>query len=397
MSTAAPARFRIAPVLTAVVLTVLLLWLFGAAAELFLLLFISILFALYLGAVTDFFQRRLALPRKGAFAIALILTLAAGVGLVWMLIPPVVQQTQQLLSVLPAYLTEWEAAIQRLLARIPGMGDTLREGDHLVLSAVYEQVGGYLGDFVPKVVIVLHGAINLVAVLVMSIYLTLYPALYREWLIALFPPIHRDLVRDVLSDLATTLRGWIVGQLFAMFLLAVLTAIGLWILQVPFWLTFGLFAGVVAIVPFFGTLVSTIIPALFVLGGDGLWGLGPVAHFWLVILLGVVIHALEANLIAPIIMHKKVMLPPVLTMMSVLIFGKLLGPVGLLVAVPSLAVLMVVVRRILVNRIYEGQGFRRTTRDRVLVLRLPAPAGDVLLPEGESVDVLSYGDLRPVA
>jgi predicted PurR-regulated permease PerM len=387
-------RFRFATFLTATVLTILLLWLFGAAAHLFLLLFIAILFSLYLGAVTDFFARRLLMPRQLAFIIALVLTVAGAVGLIWALIPPVVQQTQQLLTVLPQYIAGWEAGIDRAVNRVPALAE-LWQGDgqeHRVFSALYAQVAAQLQTVVPKVFWLFHAAINFVAVLVMSIYLTLYPGLYREWLIALFPPIHRDLVRDVLGDLAVSLRAWIVGQLLAMFILGALTAIGLWLLQVPFALTFGLFTGAVAIVPFFGTLISTILPALFVLGGDGVGGLGPVAHAWLVILLGVVIHVLESNVVAPIIMQKKVELPPVLTMMSVLIFGELLGPVGLLVAVPALAVVMVVVRRILVNRIYEGQGFRRTPRDRVLVLRVPSPEGGVLVPEGPPLDVVTMAE-----
>jgi hypothetical protein len=61
---------------------------------------------------------------------------------------------------------------------------------------------------------------------------------------------------------------------------------------------------------------------------------------------------------------------------------------------------MVVVRRILVNRIYEGQGFRRTTRDRTLILRVPAPEGGVLAPEGPLIDpisILESGTPRQVA
>ena len=54
-----------------------------------------------------------------------------------------------------------------------------------------------------------------------------------------------------------------------MMLLGGLTAIGLWALGVPYWLTFGIFTGVVAIVPFFGSLVSTLLPAAFVLGEGG--------------------------------------------------------------------------------------------------------------------------------
>ena len=95
-------------------------------------------------------------------------------------------------------------------------------------------------------------------------------------------------------------------------------------------------------------------------------------------------------------MSKQVDLPPVLTIVFVLIVGKLLGPLGLLVAVPGLAVIMVVVRRILLTRIYEGQGFRRTTRERPLVLRLPASEGGVIVPRSY-VDVVSTLERRTIA
>jgi predicted PurR-regulated permease PerM len=199
--------------------------------------------------------------------------------------------------------------------------------------------------------------------------------------------VHRELVRDVLGDISGQLRSWIVGQLTAMLVLAAMTAIGLYLLNVPYWLTFGVFTGAVAVVPFFGTLLSTLLPAAFVLAlPDG------GTRALLVVALGVVIHLIEGNFVAPLIASRRVEIPPVLSIMSVLIIGKLLGPVGLLVAVPTVAALMVVVRRILVHRVYEGQGFRRATRDRPMVLRVPPPDGDgVLLPAGgRAVDVLAF-------
>jgi predicted PurR-regulated permease PerM len=184
-------------------------------------------------------------------------------------------------------------------------------------------------------------------------------------------------------------------MLIAMVVLAVFTAIGLYLLRVPFVLPFAIFTGLVVIVPFFGTLVSTVIPALFVLNGEGIWGFGPFGHSVLVVLLGTVTHLFESNVVLPLVISKKVDLPPVLTIMSVLIMSTLLGPMGLIVAVPTLAVVMVLVRRILITRIYEGQGFRRTTRERPLVLRVPAPGGGVLVPAGEvPVDIVSYAERR---
>src|SRR5439155_1542372 len=125
----------------------------------------------------------------------------------------------------------------------------------------------------------------------------------------------------VIAGAGATLRAWVVGQLLAMVVLAVFTAIGLWVLRVPYWLAFGIFTGLVAIVPFFGTLVSTLLPALFILG-TGNWLQALAVAAW-----GVAVHFFEANLIAPLIMEKKVALPPVLTIASVLVMGTLLGAI----------------------------------------------------------------------
>jgi predicted PurR-regulated permease PerM len=385
-------RFRFAPILTAIVITILLLMLFGYAAGLFILLFIAILTSLYLGAVADWLRDRVHLSRPVALAVAVVATLAAIVALFWVLVPPVIDQTQALIRVLPDYIQNWERGLQRLASRFPALSEAVGEGT--LLRAVYERVSGAFGDLVPKFFGVLHGAINVFAVAIMSLYLALHPGLYREWMIAMFPPVHRDLVRDLLADLANTLRSWIVGQLFAMLILGVFTAIGLKLLNVPYWLTFGVFTGLVAVVPFFGSMVSTVLPALFVIAGNGIWGLSGLTHALLVVALGIVVHVFEANVVLPRIMQKQIDLPPVLTIMSVLIMGKLLGPVGLIVAVPTLAVAMVVVRRILISRIYEGQGFRRTTRDSVLIVRVPAAKGGVLVPPPPSVDPLTLAETR---
>jgi predicted PurR-regulated permease PerM len=385
LSDAAGERFRLAPVLTAVVFTILLLWMVGRTAEVFLLLFIAVLISLYLGALRDLLVERGRVPDRLAFFLAVVGTVVAIAGLFALLVPPVLDQTRQLISVLPETITNWEKGLDNFVARFPALQEFWRPGEHRVLRAVYDRLSSSAGDVVPRVFSFVNGLIEFFAVGVMSIYLALRPGVYREWLIALFPPVHRDLVRDVLRDLAVTLRAYIVAQLLAMTVLGVFTAIGLYVLSVPYWLAFGAFTGLVAIVPFFGSLVSTILPALFVLGGPA-----GGTRALLVLALGVLVHLFEGNFVAPLVMSRRLELPPVLTIMSVLVMGTLLGPLGLVIALPTLAATMVIVRRILINRIYEGRGFRRTTRDRVFVLRVPAPDGGVLTPTNPVVDVLSF-------
>ena len=387
MSNDSARRFKFAPLLTATVLTVLGLWLFARVAQVLILLFIGVLLSLYLRAVAGWFERRWHFPERLAFLTSLLLSLAGVVAIFYILVPPVISQTQALVKVLPNYITGWEDSLERTISRVPALREFWPPGQHKILEALYAEVSGTFSTLPTRVLSVVQGAISIFSISVIAIYLSLHPALYREWLIALFPPIHRDLVRDVLSDLGDTLRSYIVGQLLVMAFLAALTAIFLYILNVPFALTFGIFTGLVAIIPFFGTLLSTTLPALFVLNTPN-GGIRALA----VLGVGVIVHLIEGNIVSPYAMSKKVDLPPVLTIMSVLIMGQLLGGIGLIVALPTLAMLMVIVRRILITRIYEGQGFRRTTRERPLVLRLPAPGGGVLVPAGPPIDVVSIAE-----
>lgn len=385
-------RVRFAPALAAAVATVLLLWLVGTAADIFLLLFVAVLFSLYLDAITEYIANRTRLPRGVAFTIGFLGTLGAIAGLITLLVPPVVEQTQQLIANLPTYRDAWQAWLERMLVRYPAFRAIWAEESGKMVSTLVQQTEAAVGEILPRVVGLGHAVVNIVSIMVMAIFLALHPGTYREWLIALFPPVRRDLVRDVLSDIGSTLRSWIVGQLLAMSVLAVLTAIGLYLLGVPYALTFGVFTGAVAIIPFFGTLVSSTIPALFVLGGDGAMGMSPGTHALAVAILGFVIHIVEANLVVPLITQKQVEIPPVLSIMAVLLVGRVLGPAGLPVAVPLLAMSIVLVRRILVNRIYEGQSLLRPGNDRVLVLRVPSADGGVIVSAEPPIDVLRVID-----
>jgi len=379
--------------LTATVLTVLLLWLFKTVAQVFVLLMLGVLISLFWGAVADWIERRTRAPERLALTAAILGSIGALALLVWILAPPVIEQTRKLFEQLPTFITSWEAGIDTLASKIPALGEMLGpQKEHRTLTAIYGQLSGVVGSIPTKLFEMVHAAINIFAVGVMGIYLSLHPALYREWLIALFPPIHRDLVRDVLTDLADSLRAYIVGQLLTMTFLGAITALGLYVLNVPFWGVFGIFTGLVAIVPFFGTLLSTTLPALFVLTGTGYFGFSPVGHALLVVGLGVVVHLIEGNIVSPLVMSRKVDLPPVLTIMAVLVIGQLLGGLGLIVALPTLAAVMVIVRRILITRIYEGQGFRRTTRERPLVLRVPVPGGGVIAAPGPPIDIVTNAE-----
>lgn len=351
------------------------IWFLLRVVEVLLLGFLAVLLALYLGTITDLLERRARFPRWVGLIATGAGTLAIIVGIGALIVPPVIDQTQSLIAGLPQSLTD----IQNVLAQWASQYPVIRR------TELANPQSGLVASFITDVAQYVSGSalpyaraggkllVEAASVLVMAVYLSNRPALYRDGVVYLVPPAHRDVATRILEDAGATLRAWIVGQLITMVLLGFLTAAGLWALGVPYWLAFGMFTGLVAIVPFFGAFLSTLLPALLVLG-SGDWG-----RALAVIALGVGVHVVEANLVNPLIMEKKVALPPVLTIASVLIMGTLLGGVGLVVAVPVLAVAIVVVRHVLRGEIYGEGGhhepavLRHSGQFRVPRPRPPAP------------------------
>jgi predicted PurR-regulated permease PerM len=404
---------------------------------------VAALFAVYLGTFTDYLSRRLGVARGLGLILALLGSIL-GIGLVGLLIvPPVVNQFQDVFEELPERVTEWEGELGRvaqenqMLRRLLGpLGEGREEIDAQIrawedsvteaewfrdrvaalsaqgaassqdledasarvdsatarlaelqaqaegfLDRAFDQVREFFADAPRYVFSGIGVLIHLVSVLIMGIYMASKPSIYREGLIALTPPTYRELARDILADLGHTMRSWLVGLGISMLVLGSLTWVGLIVLDVPYSLAFGVFTGIAVIVPFFGTIVSTLLPALFVIGTGG------VSKALLVILLGVVVHIFEANVVAPMVFEKQVELPPVLTILSVLVMAKLLGIVGLLVAVPVLAAAMVLIRRIFVHRILEGKGFHRIEKDAPAIISLPTGDGVLVHPSASEVNI----------
>jgi predicted PurR-regulated permease PerM len=326
----------------------LLLVLLGKVAEVFLLLFVATLLATYFSALTTSIVRLTSLSRGAALGGAVVVTVLAVVGIGALVVPPLISQTQELIASLPGQAERLEALLDRLARQYPLLERTALgpEGGGFVEGLVDDVTTFLRASFVPYLTAGGALAVELVSVLAMALYLAHEPDIYRVGIVSVVPPSVRHIARTVLADLSATLRAWIWAQLLAMCVLAVLTWIGLWLLRVPYALAFGVFAGLVAIVPFFGSIVSTVLPALFVLSDTG-W-----LHALAVALLGVAVHVLETNVVRPLIFRERLRLPPVLTIMSVLVMASLVGALGLIIAVPLLATAIVVVRHVLVEQIY---------------------------------------------
>ncbi len=322
------------------VITLIILLVLGAiyVIDVLLLFFGAVLVAIFLHGLANILRRYLRLSEgTSVLLVSLLLVGALALG-VWLLAPSVAEQIKKLRADLPqsiqqatAYLSNygWGRAI---LEQLPSNDEVIEKVNS---SDALSRVGGYFSS-------TLGALTNIALMLLLSIYLASEPKTYIRGFTKLFPQDKRKRVREILYEIGETLSWWLIGKGASMLLIGVLTWIGLSILGVPLALTLGLIAGLFSFVPNFGPILSAV-PAILLAFVES-----PTTALYVLILF-VVVQLIESNLATPLIERRTVELPPVLTVVSQLALALLLGAVGLILATPILAVLMVLVQTLYIQ------------------------------------------------
>jgi predicted PurR-regulated permease PerM len=168
------------------------------------------------------------------------------------------------------------------------------------------------------------------------------PALYREGLLHLVPAGHRRRAAEAVDAVAFNLRWWLLGQVFLMVAIGVSTTVGLWVIGVPLALTLGLIAGAFELVPYVGPWLSAVPAALMALL------VGP-SHLIATLALFLALHVLEGYVLLPLVQRRAVLMPPALTLIMQVLFGELLGLMGLFVAAPLTVAAVVLLKMLYVE------------------------------------------------
>lgn len=213
-----------------------------------------------------------------------------------------------------------------------------------------------------------QGGFLLIATLALALYWVLEGELITRRALLFVSPGRREQVRTVWAEMEGKIGGFFRGQLLLMGIVAVLSAIGYFIIGLPYALGLALIAGVCEAIPMVGPTLG-MIPAVLVaisLAPDKLL---------LVVLVGIVVQLLENNLLVPRIMDQSVGVNPIVTILAIAGFGALFGFVGALLAIPLAAMVQIIVQRLLALRSTAPE----VGRGRASILRLAARelAGDV--------------------
>ena len=234
----------------------------------------------------------------------------------------------------------------------PAPKDSQATGAPRLHDRIQAQLSGatrYLFPFLTHTVAAIGGFL---IVIFLSIYLAADPELYRRGILALLPDRRRAQGAHLMNRIAVVLRKWLVTQLIAMLTIGVVTTVALLLLHVKAAFALGLLAGLFEFIPTVGPLLSAI-PGVAMGFLDSPEKAATVAlAYW-------GIQFLENHVLIPLLMKGGMDLPPALTVITQALLALVFGFLGLMVAVPLLATVMVTVQVLYVDQI----GSRVTSAD----------------------------------
>nr|WP_245396406.1 AI-2E family transporter [Jiella sonneratiae] len=322
--------------------TVALAW---AAAGALLLIFGGLLLAAIIAALARPLQW-LGVRRGLAFAIVVVfLFVAIGGGLFYGGVTLISQFNE-----LWHQLREQLQSLAKTLADMgieEGGGGGSGQDKQIGLDTLFPNPSGIFSSASQAMFSVLGTLGNVFIIVFVAIFLVAQPELYRRGFVSLFPPSKRARVDQTLGDATEELVLWVCGTGISMAIVFVVTWIGLMVVGMPSAFLLALQAGLLAFIPTLGPFIAGIPIVLVGLSESvtmALLGLG----------VYVLVQTVESNLAQPVAQRYTSSLPPVLTLGAQAIFGVLFGTLGIALAVPLIAVIMVFVRELYVNDTLGG-------------------------------------------
>ena len=330
-------------------LIALILYVLNFLSSVLLPFFIAWLFAYLLYPAVKFFQYKVHIPGRAlSIIVTLIVVIAILTGIVWLIIPPMIEQFEKLgvlatnyikeiahISSIPDTIKEWTAAnssdIQEFFQR-----KDVTEAIQKAMPRVFE----VLGQTASIIISIIASAITL---MYMFFILLDYEYLTDSW-IKIFPKKNRPFWHELMGDVERALNSYIRGQGLVALCMGVLFCIGFTIIDFPMAIGLGILIGILDLVPYLHTfaLIPTAFLALLKAADTG-------QNFWVIMAMAVavfiIVQIIIDMIITPKIMGKAMGLNPAILLLSLSVWGALLGFIGLIIALPLTTLLIAYYQR----------------------------------------------------
>ena len=351
---------RVVRLLIGLAILVFIFFLINRLSGALLPFLVAWLLAYLLQPIVRLFQVKLRLKSLLLSIICtLILVLGSVVGIIWFLTPMVTNEISKLYELIGLYTKglnvntllplAWQNEIRQYLAHL-NIQSMMQDEN---VMAVVKKIAPQLWNLVNSS---LNFVLGLAVVIIVMLYLVLILLNYDKLATGLFkiiPPNYRTLVTEIISDLENGMNRYFRGQALIALIVGVLFAIGFTIIQLPLAIVLGLFIGLVNMVPYLK--IVGIIPTATM----GLLRSVETGQSYGSIILGIaivfiVIQMIEDLILTPKIMGKVTGLNPAVILLSLSIWGSLLGIVGVIIALPLTTLIMSYYRRYVLDETKNG-------------------------------------------
>lgn len=311
----------------------------------FLLLFGGLLFGVLLRAATNQLHRVLPIKKGMILFIVIILLLGFLTGIGFLMAPTLSEQTKEIQETIPAAISNLESELKQY-----------EWGTWLVSQFSNEAIGEMMPDqqkTLTGAAAFLSGLLSVITdlfiFLVLGILFAAEPRVYVKGLTLLFAPHYRPRIREVIYKIYKSLAFWLLGKFIAMLVVGILSGVGLWILGVPLAFSLGVMAFFLDFVSMVGPFLAAIPAVLIALL------ISPATALWVTILY-IAIQQFESYVVTPIVFKHTIHMSPVVSLASIVFFGYLAGTVGVILAIPIVAVVTVIITELYVKDYLENGG-----------------------------------------
>jgi predicted PurR-regulated permease PerM len=332
---------------------VLGVWLLVRLLDIVLLIYVSTLFAMGFSALIRFLDRHRArtigrrrLPRW-LVVLAVYVTVLAGIaGLATAVIPPLVQQAQDLAKDGPRLVEQGQRFLveRGLLHETVTLREALQRSSFAGTDAVGTVLGALWG--------VLGGLVGLVTILILTFYFVVESDDIFRTAVRLVSAPRRPRVSAVVSEIGRKVSAWLGGQFLLSGIIGASTATVLGLMGVPYFIVLAVISAIGEMIPVIGPFLAAIPAVLVALSVS--WKLALfVAGFFLVQ------QQLENHLLVPKLMERQLGISPVTVIIALLVGSALLGVVGALLAIPTAAIIQVLVQEMVLREPASGDASAR--------------------------------------
>lgn len=303
------------------------------AFNVLLMMLAGSLIAVYFHGFGDIIQRCTRWKRTWAMTASLIISFLVLGGLLWFMGAKIQVQIAQLSNTLPHTVSTFKAKLgetpvgQKVLESVSdGNSDSLMNTVQTFLGTSF----GVLGD--------------IYIILLLGVFFTASPSIYKNGILLLVPKPKKELGKHIMDRISLSLKGWLKGMMVSIILITVLISVALTIMGIPMTMVLGLITGILELVPNLGSLLAMIPGVLLALTISTNTAI-------IVALVYIVSQTITANIVTPLIQKKIINLPPALTLVSQLVMGTLSGALGIILAVPLLAIIIILIDELYVKKI----------------------------------------------